>query len=191
MSFVRPEDPARKRRRTLSKINSDREKLPLRELLFYNPPETVFQKENRELHEEQQSETSIASPSIKRRTSSRSSSVSSDQSGNNKDKIVAEEVQQQQQQQQLDTQISEKEEIISSSSSVQSEKIEIASSTDGMLTIDEKGNIVVQKSQLQNEKPVPKLKSSTTYNSFRRQQRPRSFWNAEETSSFYTALEIS
>ncbi|KAH7640200.1 hypothetical protein HUG17_10680 [Dermatophagoides farinae] len=202
MSFIKPEQPVRKRRRTLNKINSDREQLPLRELLFYNPPETVFQKENRELHEEQQNETSIASPktpsspSIKRRTSSsRSSSISSDQSSN-KDKVIDDI-------QQLNIPIADmpiadqsvdKQEITSSSSSTHSEKIDIPSNTDGMLTIDEKGNIVVNKSDsqtnLQNDKPVMKLKSSTTYNSFRRHERPRSIWSTEETSSFYTALEI-
>lgn len=193
MSFVTPGEPLRKCRRTLNKIHQDREKLPLRELLFYNPPETVFQKEYRELHEEEQNKTSVVSPklpSIKSRTSSRSSSVSSEQNGD-KDNLSD-----QVHQQPVEVIESlEKEEIISSSSSVQSEKIDIAANTDGMLTIDEKGNIVVKKSDSQTDsqndnQQAPKLKSSTTYNSFRRQERPRIFWSAEETTSFYAALEI-
>ncbi|KAF7495046.1 Transcription factor TFIIIB component B'' -like protein [Sarcoptes scabiei] len=166
------EKPIKKRRRTVNKMSQDPEKLPLRDLLFYNPPETVFQKENRELYEE----NSESKSKILRRHS-----VESSTSDKGKINVSSE-----------NNQGGDK-----SPSSEQNDKGSTSpSSTNQVLTIDESGNIVFENPEQTSStvsttsRPEVKMKSLTTYNSFKRNERSKNLWNAEETGTFYTALEI-
>lgn len=67
-------------------------------------------------------------------------------------------------------------------------------SDEPILMLDESGNIVIKNPNSLNsnkdKKPEAKMKSSTTYNSFRRRERSKNIWSTEETGMFYTALEI-
>lgn len=157
----------RKRRRTVNKLDQDPEKIPLRDLLFYNPPETIFQKENKT--QENESETITK----RLRRTSRSNSVTSES----------------QQQQKPDEVIETKKDDDNSNIDETS-----GSNSEPLLTIDESGNVVLKNPDAINEtkekKHDVKMKSSTTYNSFRRRERSKNIWNNEETSIFYTALEI-
>lgn len=150
---------ARKRRRTVNKLDQDPEKIPLRDLLFYNPPETIFQKETK--LQDCEIENMLTN---RPRRSSRSNSVNSEQ-------------------QQKPEEIEPKKDDENSNLN-----------EEPLLTIDESGNVVLKNPNIGTEskekKTDVKVKSSTTYNSFRRRERSKNIWNNEETSIFYTALEI-
>ena len=172
------EGPARKRRRAINKLTSDPTKLPLCDLLFYNPPPTIFQSKAQEDLNNNKEETSKIIVPAKRRAS-RSSSQASETS--NKSGINL-----------LDI-----EDDFMKSGDENAEKHisnNPGASDEPMLMLDESGNIVIKNpNALANEKdkkPEAKIKSSTTYSSFRRRERSKNIWNTEETGMFYTALEI-
>ncbi|KAI2798330.1 Transcription factor TFIIIB component B [Blomia tropicalis] len=174
----------RKRRRTIQKLTEDPNKLPLCDLLFYNPPLTIFQSKAQEdiNNNSKDDESSTKAPaSIKCRRSSRTRSVASD-SSNKSDRGKRSLLN-----------VDNLDEI--DEETVIDENLANASNTDNEpLKFDESGNIVINETNLFNDpkakKPEAKMKSSTTYTSFRRRERTSNAWNSEETSMFYTALEL-
>lgn len=192
------EIPIKKRRRTVNKLSNDPENLPLCDLLFYNPPETIFQKESRKLKEDEDPIEKLPKLCSIKRRSSRSSSVSSDQSNKDRVKQIIKNVE-------STTNETNNSLTVQSSTETQTniddessdEKINpsnIDDKNNQMLVIDESGIIVFKNpnqssSIIETKQNIVHAKSSTTYKSFRK-EKPKSAWNAEETGIFYTALEL-
>lgn len=161
------------------KIAEDPTTMPLCDRLFFNPPLNIFQVKEREDSSKNTDDSiiKVPLPVTKKRRSSRTNSIAS-QSSNRSLRSRGS----------VDTE----ENVLKSGDEI-SEKDNSTVSEQPLLILDESGNIVINNpAQIATEnekKPEVKMQSSTTYNSFRRRQRPRNTWNSEDTSVFYCALE--
>lgn len=208
--------PPRKRRRAIRKLNSDPESMQLGDLLFYNPPKTIFQLENTpksEIDDENNNpedglgdhltSSSPAATPLSRRQSlrSRSNSIASQQSHGSHSESQ-DPVSEPENRQPTTTILNFDENGDPLDDKEQKDDENASKPTDDddeqMLTFDEKGNIVIknpaalEESQTRAlEKPrANAVRSMTTYNSFRRNARSKGTWTTDETAIFYTALEI-
>lgn len=203
-----------KRRRTVQKLNADPEKLALCDLLFYNPPETDLQREHKltlaKLENDDDDEVVTKAESIKKRRTtassrnSRSNSIDSQvtrRSLRSDSKDAPADDDSQHQDTNNNTEVNKADES-DETAVLQPAKSEHDDSTmdsqaSGMLTLDESGNIVLTdpnallEADKETKKKVPiKMKSSTTYTSFRRKERCKNSWTPAETTAFYSALEL-
>lgn len=162
--------------RKRKKVAEDPTTMPLCDRLFFNPPLNIFQAKEREDSSKSNDVSNLMKaplPIAKKRRSSRTNSAASQSSRRSIDSI-------------------EVEENMLKSGDDTSEK-DMSSNDQPLLVLDDSGNIVISNPGLMtvedDKKPEIKMQSSTTYNSFRRRQRPRNTWTTEDTSIFYYALE--